>query len=99
MIEEQTLELKVKYDEDKDTLNVLLGDLNDGFMVEIEPNFTLKLSLESGEVIGYTISDYSNNVHKNKIWSKKLAAPLQKEYDGAFFGKMISRQPQNHKAA
>ncbi|MEZ7892303.1 MAG: hypothetical protein QMC67_11200 [Candidatus Wallbacteria bacterium] len=90
-MENQTKELKVKYDEDHDTLNVLLGDLNDGFMVEIEPNFTLKLSIESGEVIGYTIKDYSNNVHKNKIWSKKLTTNMEKEYDGAFFGKMLSR--------
>jgi len=93
----QTAELKVKYDEQNDTLNVSIGELNDGFMVEIEPNFTLKLSIESGEVIGYTIKEYSNNVHKNKIWSKKLTVPLEKEYDGAFYGKMMSRQ--NRKTA
>lgn len=93
----QTAELKVKYDEQSDTLNVSIGELNDGFLVEIEPNFTLKLSIESGEVIGYTIKEYSHNVHKNKIWSKKLTVPLEKEYDGAFYGKMMSRQ--NRKTA
>lgn len=86
-----TTELKVRYDEDHDTLNVSLGSLSDGFLVEIEPNFTLKLCIDTGEVIGYTIKEYSNNVHKNKIWSKKLSVPLEKEYDGAFFGKMVSR--------
>lgn len=92
MAETQTTELKVRYDEDHDTLNVSLGDLNDGFLVEIEPNFTLKLCIETGEVIGYTIKEYSNNVHKNKVWSKKLSVPIEKDYDGAFYGQMVSRK-------
>jgi hypothetical protein len=91
MPETQGLELKVRYDEDKDVLDVLLGQLNDGFLVELEPNFTVKLSLESGDVIGYTIRDYSNNVHKNKVWSDRLSTRFDEEFDGAFYGKMIRR--------
>ncbi len=91
MSEAQNMELKVRYDEDKDVLDVLLGHINDGFLVELEPNFTVKLSLESGDVIGYTIKDYSNNVHKNKAWSDRLSTRFNDEFDGAFYGKMISR--------
>jgi len=91
MSEAHGLELKVRYDEEKDVLDVLLGQINDGFLVELEPNFTVKLSLESGDVIGYTIKDYSNNVHKNKVWSDWLSSRFDEEFDGAFYGKMMSR--------
>lgn len=88
----ETNELKVRYDEKKDVLDVSIGDLNDGFFVELEPNFTIKLSLETGNVIGYTIKEYSHNVHKNKIWSEKLATQFQTDnYNGAFYGKLVSK--------
>jgi|GEM_PF-6133154 len=89
MANSQSLELKVKYDEDKDVLDVSLGGLNDGFLVELEPNFTVKLCIESGDVIGYTIREYSNNVHKNKMWSEKLTKRFDDEADGAFYGKLL----------
>ena len=84
------IELKVRYDEPNDTLTVDISPSpNDGFMVEIGDGFILKLGVDDGDVIGYIIKEYSKNVHKNKIWSKKLTVPLENNYDGAFYGKMI----------
>ena len=64
--------LQVKYDEIKDVLHVTIGEEIESMVVETEENFYMSLSVETGEIIGYSISNYSENVHKNREWSDKL---------------------------
>ena len=64
--------LKVKYDEAEDILRVMVGEEEESLVVEAEKNFYMNLSIKTGEIIGYYILNYSENVHKNKKWSNKL---------------------------
>lgn len=76
--------LHVNYDEKNDILNVHVGEENEAVVVRVDDNLYVRLSVDSGEVVGYTISHYSENVHKNRHWSDKLLTVPQPVGQGAF---------------
>lgn len=87
--------LFVNYDETQDVLQVTVGDAADeqGIIVEAEENLFLKLSVESGEIIGYTITAYSENVHKNRKWTDKLLTVPDEVRSGCFYRRGGTRRP------
>ena len=85
--------LFVKYDETQDVLHVTVGEgEEEGLIVEMEDHFFLKLSAGSGEIIGYTITNYSENVHKNRAWTDKLLT-VPDDIRSGFFYRRHKRQP------
>jgi uncharacterized protein YuzE len=76
--------LKIKYDEENDILHVMVGNQTETMIVETEENFYMNISKETGEMIGYSISDYSENVHKNREWSDKLLTVPENIVNGSF---------------
>jgi uncharacterized protein YuzE len=89
--------LTVRYDEKNDLLNVTVGNTEEAVIVRMEDNFYLKMSVKSGEIVGYTITRYSENVHRNREWSDKLLTVPDQMGSGAFF--MRRERPTIKKAA
>lgn len=86
--------LFVKYDETQDVLHVSVGDSEEeGLIVEMEENLFLKLAVTSGEIIGYTITNYSENVHKNRKWTDKLLTVPPEIQSGCFYRRHGGKKP------
>lgn len=83
--------LHVNYDEKNDILSVNVGEENEAVVVRVDDNLYVRLSVGSGEVVGYTISHYSENVHKNRHWSDKLLTIPDPVGQGAFVHKSDKR--------
>lgn len=83
--------LFVRYDESQDVLNVSVGtEEEEGLIVEMEENLFLKMSVETGQIVGYTITHYSENVHKNRNWTDKLLT-IPEGFKSGFFYRRHAR--------
>lgn len=51
-------EIRITYDDEGDILDVSLGEPKDAISKEVEDDFFLRVSPESGEVVGFSILNF-----------------------------------------